>query len=45
MTRLVKEVAQSANGNMEQDLEQTVKSYIYNKTRRRPMVFVTLSRA
>jgi ribonuclease J len=45
MTRLVKEVAQSANGNMEQDLEQTIKSYIYNKTKRRPMVFVTLSRA
>jgi ribonuclease J len=45
MTRLVKEVAQNANGNIEQDLEQTIKSYIYNKTKRRPMVFVTLSRA
>jgi ribonuclease J len=45
MTRLVKEVAQSVNGNMEEDLEQTVKSFIYNKTKRRPMVFVTLSRA
>ncbi len=45
MARLVKEVAQNGNGNLEEDLEQTVKSFIFNKTRRRPMVFVTLSRA
>jgi ribonuclease J len=45
MSRLVKEVASSANGNVEEDLEQTVRSFIYNKTRRRPMVFVTLSQA
>ncbi len=44
MTRLVKEVAQNGNGNLEGDLEQTVKSFIYNKTKRRPMVFVTLSK-
>jgi ribonuclease J len=45
ITRLAKEVAQNANGNLEEDLEQTIKSFIFNKTRRRPMVFVTLSRA
>jgi ribonuclease J len=34
----------SANGNLEKDLEQTIKSHLYNKTRRRPMVHVSLSR-
>ncbi len=32
------------NGNLQNDLEQSLKSFLYNKTRRRPMVFVTLSR-
>ena len=45
MSKLVMEVAQNGNGNLEEDLEQTVKSFIFNKTRRRPMVFVTLSKA
>lgn len=45
LARLVKEIAQNGNGDLESDLEQTVKSYLYNKTKRRPMVFVTLSRA
>jgi len=44
--RLVSEaVVNGANGNLQNDLEQVIKSHIYNKTRRRPMVFVTLSRA
>jgi ribonuclease J len=33
-----------SNGNLQTDLEQTVKTFLFNKTRRRPMVFVTLSR-
>ena len=45
LARLVKDIAQNGNGDLESDLEQTVKSYLYNKTKRRPMVFVTLSRA
>jgi ribonuclease J len=32
------------NGSLQNDLEQSLKSFLYNKTRRRPMVFVTLSR-
>jgi ribonuclease J len=32
------------DGSMQEDLEQTIKSYIFNRTRRRPMVFVTLSK-
>lgn len=34
----------SQNGSMQEDLEQTLKSYIFNRTRRRPMVFVTLNK-
>jgi ribonuclease J len=42
--RLVIDSVKQGNGNLQQDLEQTIKSFIFNKTRRRPMVFVTLSR-
>ena len=40
---LVKKAVDCGNG-VQTDLEQTVKSFLYNKTKRRPMVFVTLSR-
>jgi ribonuclease J len=45
--KLVNETVErnSSNGNLQGDLEQTLKSFLYNKTRRRPMVFITLSRA
>lgn len=43
MSRLVKEIVQNGNGSLEDDLEQMVKSFIYNKTKRRPIVFVTIS--
>jgi len=32
-----------SNGHLREDLEQTVKSFLYSKTKRRPMVFVTIS--
>lgn len=38
-------VSGNHNGNLQSDLEQSLKSFLYNRTRRRPMVFVTLSRA
>jgi ribonuclease J len=38
-------VSHNSNGNLQADLEQQVKTFLYNKTRRRPMVFITLSRA
>lgn len=44
MSRLVKKIVQNGNGSLEDDLEQMVKSFIYNKTKRRPIVFVTISR-
>ncbi len=33
-----------ANGSMQEDVEKAVKTFIYSETRRRPMVFVTVSR-
>lgn len=41
---LVKDAVRQGNGNLQQDLEQTIKTFLFNKTRRRPMVFVTISR-
>jgi ribonuclease J len=41
--RIVDTVAR-ANGNLQGDVEQVVKSYLFNETRRRPMVFVTVSK-
>ena len=45
-TRVVKELvnSNSSNGHLQSDLEQSLKSVLFNKTRRRPMVFVSLSR-
>ncbi len=31
------------NGNLQRDLEETLKSYLYTRTKRRPLVFVTMS--
>jgi ribonuclease J len=41
---LIKEAINSGQSNLQEDLEQTIKSYLYNKTKRRPMVFVSISR-
>jgi len=35
----------STNGKMKTDLEEILKSFLYSKTKRRPMVFVTLSQS
>jgi len=35
----------TSNGRIRSDLEQAIKAYLYTKTKRRPMVFVTLSQA
>jgi len=44
--RLVaRNVNNSSNGRLQSDLEQSLKSFLYSKTKRRPMVFVTLSEA
>lgn len=43
--KLVVDTVRSNTGNLEEDLEQSLKTFLYNRTKRRPMVFVTLSRA
>jgi ribonuclease J len=42
---VVQTVDCTSNGHLQTDLEQTLKSFLYSKTKRRPMVFVTLSKA
>jgi ribonuclease J len=42
--KLVEGASGSSNGNLRHDLEDAIRSFLYNKTKRRPMVFVTLSR-
>jgi ribonuclease J len=36
---------QGNNGNIQKELEQSIKSFLYNETKRRPYIFVTLTRA
>jgi ribonuclease J len=42
--QLVKDNIDSSDGNLRAHLEKVVKSFLYNRTKRRPLVFVTLSR-
>ncbi|HVN55159.1 MAG TPA: ribonuclease J [Anaerolineaceae bacterium] len=44
MRKKIVETVARANGNLQGDIEETVKSFLFNETRRRPMVFVTVSR-
>ena len=41
MTKLACEAVKRGNGNLREDLQNTLSSYIYNETKRRPMIFVT----
>ena len=38
-------VAASSNGRLRDDIEQVVKSFLYSKTKRRPMVFISLNQS
>jgi len=38
------QAASKANGNIKRDVEEAVREYIYSETRRRPLIFVTVSR-
>jgi len=42
---LVLDAVRSGQESLETDLEHSLRSFFYNRTKRRPMVFVTLSRA
>jgi ribonuclease J len=41
----VKEMVSRANGDLKRDIEETVRTFLYSETRRRPMVFVSVNRA
>ena len=40
----ITETIYRGNGNIQDDLEQSMKAFFYNETKRRPMVFVTINR-
>ena len=42
---VVDTVNSASNGKLHSDLKQTLKSFFYSQTKRRPMIFVTMSRA
>jgi len=42
--RRITEAIARGNGNLQIDIEQTIKAFFYNETKRRPMVFVTINR-
>ena len=42
---LVQETVSSGTARIEEDVQETVKSFLFNKTRRRPMIFVSLTHA
>jgi mRNA degradation ribonuclease J1/J2 len=41
---MIKVAVERADGDLEGDLQQAVRSFLFNRTRRKPTVFVTLSR-
>jgi ribonuclease J len=43
--RRVADAISRANGNLKHDVEETVRTYLYSETHRRPMVFVLVNRA
>jgi ribonuclease J len=43
--RRIAEAVTRGNGNLQDDIQQMIKSYLFNETKRRPTVFVTLSRS
>lgn len=42
---VTKTVNSTGNGKIKNDLERSIKSFLYSKTKRRPMVFLTISKA
>ena len=44
MNKLIRETVRRVNGELKEDLRNTLMSYIYNETKRRPMIFITTSR-
>jgi ribonuclease J len=43
MSKIIREIVRRGNGDLKEDLRNTLMSYIYNETKRRPMIFITTS--
>jgi ribonuclease J len=41
----ISEAVSRGNGNVQDDLQQMLKTFLYNETKRRPTIFITLSRS
>jgi ribonuclease J len=41
--KMVEKGVRCGNGNIQKDLEQSIKSFLYSRTKRRPMVFITMT--
>jgi ribonuclease J len=44
MSKLIRETVRRSNGDLKEDLRNALMSYIYNETKRRPMIFINTSR-
>ena len=44
MSKLIRETVRRGNGDLKEDLRNALMSYIYNETKRRPMIFINTSR-
>jgi ribonuclease J len=44
MNKLIRETVRRSDGDLKEDLRNTLMSYIYNETKRRPMIFISMSR-
>jgi len=44
MQRIIVDVIRCGNGELSDTIQQALKSFIYNETRRRPMIFVNINR-
>jgi len=43
LQKQIVEAVRVGNGNLQETVQQSLKAYIYNETKRRPMIFVTVS--
>ncbi len=41
--RLITDTVRNHDGDLQDELQQAIKTFLYNETRRRPMIFVTIS--
>jgi ribonuclease J len=44
MCKLIRDTVKRGNGDLKEDLRSTLMGFIYNETKRRPMIFITTSR-